>query len=120
MDAKLADLKARRLELTRASLRETILGGGLETFRVAVDSLADEFDILDVAAAGVGVLITETLLRPAVRALLAPLLATTQLSAASVSTANPTAALKRGFSRKNTASQRGSTSAPSKRRCGTG
>jgi ATP-dependent RNA helicase DeaD len=48
-----ADLKARRLELTRASLRETILGGGLETFRVAVDSLADEFDILDVAAAGV-------------------------------------------------------------------
>jgi ATP-dependent RNA helicase DeaD len=48
-----ADLKARRLELTRASLREAILGGGLETFRVAVDSLADEFDILDVAAAGV-------------------------------------------------------------------
>ncbi len=48
-----ADLRARRLELTRASLRETILGGGLETFRVAVDSLADEFDILDVAAAGV-------------------------------------------------------------------
>lgn len=48
-----ADLRARRLELTRASLRETILGGGLESFRVAVDSLADEFDILDVAAAGV-------------------------------------------------------------------
>jgi Superfamily II DNA and RNA helicases len=48
-----ADLKARRLELTRASLRETILGGGLETFRVAVESLADEFDLLDVAAAGV-------------------------------------------------------------------
>jgi len=48
-----ADLRARRLELTRASLREAILGGGLESFRVAVDSLADEFDILDVAAAGV-------------------------------------------------------------------
>jgi len=48
-----ADLKARRLELTRASLRETILGGGLDTFRVAVESLADEFDLLDVAAAGV-------------------------------------------------------------------
>ncbi len=48
-----ADLKARRLELTRASLRETILGGGLDTFRVAVDSLAQEFDLLDVAAAGV-------------------------------------------------------------------
>ena len=48
-----ADLRARRLELTRASLRETILGGGLDTFRVAVESLADEFDLLDVAAAGV-------------------------------------------------------------------
>ncbi len=48
-----ADLRARRLELTRASLRETILGGGLESFRVAVESLADEFDLLDVAAAGV-------------------------------------------------------------------
>jgi ATP-dependent RNA helicase DeaD len=48
-----ADLRARRLELTRASLREAILGGGLDTFRVAVDSLADEFDLLDVAAAGV-------------------------------------------------------------------
>ena len=48
-----ADLRARRLELTRASLREAILGGGLETFRVAVESLAQEFDLLDVAAAGV-------------------------------------------------------------------
>ncbi|MFN7988979.1 MAG: DEAD/DEAH box helicase [Thermoanaerobaculia bacterium] len=48
-----ADLRARRLELTRASLREAILGGGLDTFRVAVESLADEFDLLDVAAAGV-------------------------------------------------------------------
>ncbi len=48
-----ADLRARRLEMTRASLRETILGGGLDTFRVVVDSLAEEFDLLDVAAAGV-------------------------------------------------------------------
>jgi ATP-dependent RNA helicase DeaD len=48
-----ADLRARRLELTRASLREAILGGGLDTFRVAVESLAEEFDLLEVAAAGV-------------------------------------------------------------------
>jgi len=48
-----ADLKARRLELTRASLREAILGGGLDTYRVAVEALSDEFDLLDVAAAGV-------------------------------------------------------------------
>jgi ATP-dependent RNA helicase DeaD len=48
-----ADLRARRLEMTRASLRETILGGGLDQFRVLIDSLAQEFDIMDVAAAAV-------------------------------------------------------------------
>ncbi|MEO6528920.1 MAG: DEAD/DEAH box helicase [Gemmatimonadaceae bacterium] len=48
-----ADLRARRLELTRASLRETILGGDLEHFRVIVNSLAQEFDIMDVAAAAI-------------------------------------------------------------------
>ncbi|MBL8113375.1 MAG: DbpA RNA binding domain-containing protein [Acidobacteria bacterium] len=49
----MADLKARRLELTRASLRETILGGNLDSYRVAVESLAEEFELLDIAAAGV-------------------------------------------------------------------
>ena len=48
-----ADLRARRLEMTRASLRETILGGDLDQFRVLVDSLAQEFDIMDVAAAAI-------------------------------------------------------------------
>ncbi len=48
-----ADLRARRLEMTRASLRETILAGELDQFRVLVDSLAQEFDIMDVAAAAV-------------------------------------------------------------------
>jgi ATP-dependent RNA helicase DeaD len=48
-----ADLRARRLELTRASLRETLLSGELDGFRVIVDSLAQEFDIMDVAAAAV-------------------------------------------------------------------
>jgi ATP-dependent RNA helicase DeaD len=48
-----ADLRARRLELTRASLRETILAGDLDQFRVVVESLAREFDVLDVAAAAV-------------------------------------------------------------------
>ncbi|HEY2026469.1 MAG TPA: DEAD/DEAH box helicase [Gemmatimonadaceae bacterium] len=48
-----ADLRARRLEMTRATLRETILAGGLDQFRVLVDSLAQEFDIMDVAAAAV-------------------------------------------------------------------
>ena len=48
-----ADLRARRLELTRASLREQLLAGNLEDTRVVVESLAAEFDILDVAAAAV-------------------------------------------------------------------
>jgi ATP-dependent RNA helicase DeaD len=48
-----ADLRARRLEMTRASLRETILAGDLDHFRVVVDSLAQEFDVMDVAAAAV-------------------------------------------------------------------
>lgn len=44
-----ADLRARRLELTRASIREAIEGGDLERYRVIVESLAGEFDIMDVA-----------------------------------------------------------------------
>jgi len=48
-----ADLRARRLELTRASLRERLLEGDLDDVRVVVQSLAEEFDVLDVAAAAV-------------------------------------------------------------------
>ena len=48
-----ADLRAKRLELTRASLRESLLAGGFDAYRVVVESLAEEFDPLDVAAAAV-------------------------------------------------------------------
>ena len=48
-----ADLRARRIEMTKASLRETILAGELDHFRAVVDSLSQEFDIMDVAAAAV-------------------------------------------------------------------
>ncbi|MEP6768290.1 MAG: DEAD/DEAH box helicase [Acidobacteriota bacterium] len=48
-----AELRARRLDLTKASLREQLLGGGLDEVRVVVESLAEEFDVLDIAAAGV-------------------------------------------------------------------
>ena len=48
-----ADLRSRRLELTRASLREAILGGELDAYRGIVESLAEEFDLMDVAAAAV-------------------------------------------------------------------
>jgi ATP-dependent RNA helicase DeaD len=48
-----ADLRSRRLDLTRAALREQILAGNLDHVRVVVESLAEEFDILDIAAAAV-------------------------------------------------------------------
>ena len=47
------DLRARRLDQTRASLEEQLAAGGLEPFRVVIESLADEYDILDIAAAAV-------------------------------------------------------------------
>jgi ATP-dependent RNA helicase DeaD len=48
-----AELRARRLDVTRAALREQILAGELDEVRVVVQSLAEEFDILDIAAAAV-------------------------------------------------------------------
>jgi ATP-dependent RNA helicase DeaD len=47
------DLRARRLELTRASLEEAIIAGELERYRVVIESLADEYDVLDIAAAAI-------------------------------------------------------------------
>jgi ATP-dependent RNA helicase DeaD len=48
-----ADLRARRLELTRAALRETLLEEDLERFRAVVETLTDEFDLFEVAMAAV-------------------------------------------------------------------
>jgi ATP-dependent RNA helicase DeaD len=48
-----ADLRARRLELTRAALRETLLEEDLDRFRVVVETLTDEFDVFEVALAAV-------------------------------------------------------------------
>ncbi|GAA0728869.1 DEAD/DEAH box helicase [Dactylosporangium roseum] len=49
-----ADLRARRLELTRAALQESLLADkGLERFRVVVDTLAEEFDLVEIALAAV-------------------------------------------------------------------
>ena len=48
-----ADLRARRLELTRAALRESLLEDALDGFRAVVEALTDEFDVMDVAAAAV-------------------------------------------------------------------
>jgi ATP-dependent RNA helicase DeaD len=48
-----ADLRARRLELTRAALQESLLTDDLERFRVVIETLTDEFDLMDVALAAV-------------------------------------------------------------------
>jgi ATP-dependent RNA helicase DeaD len=48
-----ADLRARRLELTRAALHESMLEDDLERFRVVVETLTDEFDVMEVALAAV-------------------------------------------------------------------
>jgi ATP-dependent RNA helicase DeaD len=48
-----ADLQTRRLELTRASVRESILEGGVDRFRVVVEALSDEFDLFDIALGAV-------------------------------------------------------------------
>jgi ATP-dependent RNA helicase DeaD len=48
-----ADLRTRRLELTRAAIHESLLEDDLEQFRVVVETLADEFDVMEVALAAV-------------------------------------------------------------------
>jgi ATP-dependent RNA helicase DeaD len=48
-----ADLRTRRLELTQAALRESLLEDDLDPFRVIVETLTDEFDIMEVALAAV-------------------------------------------------------------------
>jgi ATP-dependent RNA helicase DeaD len=48
-----ADLRARRLELTRAALEESLLEDDLDSFRVVVETLTDEFDVMDIAVAAV-------------------------------------------------------------------
>lgn len=47
------DLRTRRLELTRAALEDALAGGDLERYRVVVESLASQYDVLDLAAAAV-------------------------------------------------------------------
>jgi len=48
-----ADLRARRLEVTKASLREHLVTGDFVDVRAVVESLTQEFDVLDIAAAAV-------------------------------------------------------------------
>ncbi len=47
------DVMAKKLELTRGAIREAILAGDLDPYRVVVESLSTEFDVMDIAAAAV-------------------------------------------------------------------
>jgi ATP-dependent RNA helicase DeaD len=48
-----ADLRSRRLDVMRAALRERLLAGDSEDVRVVVESLAEEFDIVQIASTAV-------------------------------------------------------------------
>ena len=45
------DLRARRLDKTRIALQQAIESGKLDSFRSVVDSLGEEYELLDIAAA---------------------------------------------------------------------
>ncbi|MCE9670158.1 DEAD/DEAH box helicase [Myxococcus stipitatus] len=48
-----ADLRAKKQEMLRATLREILVAGGLDSFRGVVEDLASEYEPLDIAAAAV-------------------------------------------------------------------
>jgi ATP-dependent RNA helicase DeaD len=48
-----ADLRARRLELTRGALEAAIVEDDHEQYRVVVDALSDEYDLMEIALAAV-------------------------------------------------------------------
>ena len=56
----LADLRARRVEMLRASLRETLVEDDFDPYRGAVQALAEEWDPMDIAAAAAKLLADAT------------------------------------------------------------
>ena len=51
-----AALRARRLDITRAALKERLVAGGLADMRAVVESLAQDFELMDIAAAAVAMM----------------------------------------------------------------
>ena len=49
----IVDLRTRRLELTRAAIEEAIAGGDLDQYRVVIEALSSDHDIVDIATAAV-------------------------------------------------------------------
>ena len=50
------DLRARRLEATSASVRDAVEAGSLDPYRAIIETLGEEMDLIDVAAAAVKLL----------------------------------------------------------------
>jgi ATP-dependent RNA helicase DeaD len=46
-----ADMREHRLDMLRGSLREALVAGGFERYRAVVESLSEEFDLVDIALA---------------------------------------------------------------------
>ncbi len=49
----IVDLHARQLELTRAAIEDLLAAGALDDYRIVVETLASEHDVIDVATAAV-------------------------------------------------------------------
>ncbi|MEO8480169.1 MAG: DEAD/DEAH box helicase [Gemmatimonadota bacterium] len=47
------DVRAMQLEVTRASVREAIVAGELDGYRVIVDALSEEYDLVEIATAAI-------------------------------------------------------------------
>jgi len=48
-----ADLREKRMDLLRGSLREALVAGGHDRYRAVVEPLADEFDLVEIALAAI-------------------------------------------------------------------
>jgi ATP-dependent RNA helicase DeaD len=48
-----SDVRERRMDLLRGTLRETLVGGGYDRYRAVVEPLSGEFDLVDIALAAV-------------------------------------------------------------------
>jgi ATP-dependent RNA helicase DeaD len=49
----IADVRARRLDMLRATLRETLVAGDMDRYRGVIEPLAEEFDLVAIALAAV-------------------------------------------------------------------
>jgi len=49
----IVDLRARKLEMTRAAIQELLVAGELDSYRVVAETLGEEYDVMDVATAAI-------------------------------------------------------------------